>query len=156
PGMQESAACGNIPGMKSTALHLIARLCRNLAGEAALHRADDRELLARFTAARDEAAFAALLDRHSRLVWAVCRGLLPNDADAEDAFQATFVALFRSAATIRQPRSLAPWLHTAATRIARKVRLAAARRRGRERRAAKAEAAPAAVADATWEALHLA
>jgi RNA polymerase sigma factor (sigma-70 family) len=142
--------------MKSTTLHLIARLCRNLAGEGALQRTDDRELLARFTGARDEAAFAVLLDRHSRLVWAVCRGLLPNDADAEDAFQATFVALFRGAATIRHTRSLAPWLHTAATRIARKVRLAAARRRGRERRAAHAEAAPAAVADETWETLHLA
>jgi RNA polymerase sigma factor (sigma-70 family) len=142
--------------MKSTALHTIARLCRNLAGEGALNRADDRELLARFTAARDEAAFAALLDRHSRLVWAVCRGLLPNDADAEDAFQATFVALFRGAARIRHTLSLAPWLHGAATRIAKKVRLAAGRRRGRERRAAKAEAASAAVSNETWEALNLA
>ena len=71
--------------------------------------------------------FAALLDRHSRVVWGVCRGLLPNDADAEDVFQATFVALFRGAATIRHTRSLAPWLHSTATRIAKKVRLAAAR-----------------------------
>jgi RNA polymerase sigma factor (sigma-70 family) len=142
--------------MNSTALHMIARLCRNLAGEGALTRAGDRELLARFTGARDQAAFAVLLDRHSRLVWAVCRGLLPDDADAEDAFQATFVALFRGAARIRHTRSLAPWLHTAATRIARKVRLAAARRRGRERRAARSEPAPAAVSDETWDALSLA
>jgi DNA-directed RNA polymerase specialized sigma24 family protein len=95
--------------MKSTALHMIARLCRNLSGEGALNRAADMDLLARFTGAQDEAAFAALLDRHSRLVWAVCRGLLPNDADAEDAFQATFVALFRGAAKIRHTLSLAPW-----------------------------------------------
>jgi RNA polymerase sigma factor (sigma-70 family) len=142
--------------MKSTALQRIARLCRNLAGERVLNRPDDRDLLALFTGARDEAAFAAILDRHSRLVWAVCRGLLPNDADAEDAFQATFVALFLGAARIRHTRSLAPWLHTAATRIAKKVRLAAARRRGHERRAARALAAPTAVSNETWEALNLA
>jgi RNA polymerase sigma factor (sigma-70 family) len=142
--------------MKSTALHTIARLCRNLAGEGLRNRADDMELLARFTGARDETAFATILDRHSRLVWAVCRGLLPNDADAEDAFQATFVALLRGAQRIRHTPSLAPWLHTAATRIAKKIRLAAARRRGHEQRAAKAEAAPRAVSDETWETLNLA
>ena len=142
--------------MQSTALHLIARICRNLTGEEALNRADDRDLLARFTGARDEAAFAALLGRHGRLVWAVCRGLLADDADAEDAFQATFVALFRGAAKVRRTSSLAAWLHTTATRIAKKARLVAARRRGRERRAAKAEAAPTAVSNQTWEALHLA
>jgi RNA polymerase sigma factor (sigma-70 family) len=142
--------------MKSTALHLIARLCRNLAGEGALNRAEDMDLLSRFTGARDEAAFAAILDRHSRLVWAVCRALLPNDADAEDAFQATFVALFRGAPKIRHTLTLAPWLHTTAMRIAKKLRLAAARRRGREQWAAKAEAAPTAVSNETWEALSLA
>src|SRR5262245_48391634 len=142
--------------MKSTALHMITRLCRNLSGEEALNHADHRALLARFTGAQDEAAFAAILDRHSRLVWAVCRGLLPNDADAEDAFQATFVALFRGAAKVRHAPSLAPWLHTAATRIAQEDGLAAARRRGRERRAAKAETAPPAVSDEAWEALNLA
>jgi RNA polymerase sigma-70 factor (ECF subfamily) len=122
--------------MKSTALLLIARLCRDLSGEGALDRADDRDLLARFTAARDEAAFAALLGRHGRLVWAVCRGVLANDADAEDAFQATFVALLRGAAKVGRTSSLAAWLHTTATRIARKARLAAAppgRRRRRRR-----------------------
>src|SRR5262245_48913232 len=154
--MQESAARENILGMKSTVLHLIDRLLRDQAGEGALHRAEDVDLLARFTGARDEAAFAVLLARHGRLVWAVCRGLLPNDADAEDAFQATFVALFRGSAKIRHAQSLAPWLHTAATRIAKKVRLAAARRRGHERGAAKAEPAPTVVSNETWEALNLA
>ena len=142
--------------MKSTVLPMIARLCRNLAADDTLTRAGDKALLARFTGARDDAAFAAILDRHSRLVWAVCRGLLPNDADAEDAFQATFVALFRGASKIRRTWSLAPWLHTTATRIAKKVRLAAARRHSRERRAAKAEATPPAVSNETWDALTLA
>src|SRR4051812_1225482 len=98
--MQECAVRGNISGMKSTTLHMIARLCRNLAGEDASNHADDLELLARFRDAQDEAAFAAILDRHGRLVWGVCRSLLPNDADAEDAFQATFLALFRGAGSI--------------------------------------------------------
>ena len=142
--------------MKSTALHLIAHVCRNLAGEGSLRRADDIDLLARFTGARDEAAFAALLDRLADSSWGVCRSLLPNDADAEDAFQATFVALFRGAHRIRRTPSLAPWLHTAATRIAKKVRLAAARRCGHERQAARAEEAPPAVSDDSWEALNLA
>src|SRR5262249_35504729 len=145
--MHESARGGNISCMKSTILHLLVRLSRSLAGESALNHVDDMDLLARFAGARDEAAFAAILHRPSRLVWGVCPGSLPNAADAEDAFQATFVALFRGAAKIRHTRSLAPWLHSAATRIARKVRLAAARRTRREHRAAKAEAAPAAVSD---------
>jgi RNA polymerase sigma factor (sigma-70 family) len=142
--------------MKGTTLHMIARLCRNLGAEGGGLHADEMELLARFTSQRDEAAFAALLDRHGRLVWGVCRGLLPNDADAEDAFQATFVALYRGAATIRHTTSLAPWLHRAATRIAKKARLAAARRRARERRVARPETAATAVSDHTWEALDLA
>jgi RNA polymerase sigma factor (sigma-70 family) len=139
--------------MRPTILHLLARLSHGLAGEGAL---DDRDLLARFAEARDEAAFAALLDRHGRLVWGVCRSLLACDADAEDAFQATFVALFRGAAQIRQLGSLSPWLHSTACRLARKARLAAARRSRREQRAAKLEAAPAAVSGEAWEALHFA
>jgi RNA polymerase sigma factor (sigma-70 family) len=142
--------------MKATILPLLVHLSHHLAKEGAMCPLDDGELLARFAAARDEAAFAALLDRHGRLVWCVCRGLLANDADAEDVFQATFVALFRGAATIRQPRSVAPWLHSTATRIARKVRLAAARRNRRERQAARAEAAPGQANDDNWHALHAA
>jgi RNA polymerase sigma factor (sigma-70 family) len=142
--------------MRHTILHLLARLSRRLGEDGPSNDLEDGDLLTRFAEARDEAAFATLLDRHGRLVWGVCRGLLSNDADAEDAFQATFLALFRGASRIRQTRSVAPWLHGTATRIARKVRLAAIRRRFREHRAAKAEAAPPTVSDETWEALDLA
>src|SRR5262245_3051063 len=154
--MQESAARENIIGMKTTVLHLIDRLLRDQAGEGALHRAEDVDLLARFVSERDEAAFAVILARHGRLVWAVCRGLLPDDADAEDAFQATFAALFRGAGRIRQQASLTPWLHATATRIAKKIRLTAARRTRRERLAARPEAEPLGLSDATWESLNVA
>ncbi len=53
----------------------------------------DAELLRRFQTDRDETAFAAIVRRHGALVWAVCRHLLPCNSDAEDAFQATFLAL---------------------------------------------------------------
>jgi RNA polymerase sigma factor (sigma-70 family) len=142
--------------MKSTILQMIVRLSRSLAAEGALQHADDNDLLTRFTSGRDQAAFATILERHGRLVWGVCRGLLPNDVDAEDAFQATFIALFRGATKVRHTQSLAPWLHGAATRIAKKIRLAAARRRGREHRSAKSEIAPPFLSDENWEALNLA
>ncbi|QDU18349.1 sigma-70 family RNA polymerase sigma factor [Urbifossiella limnaea] len=92
-------------------------------------------------AARDDpAAFAELVARHGPLVWAVCRQLL-HEADAEDAFQATFLALHR--ATVRDPAALPAWLHGAALRVGLLARRQAARRRARERAAAVPEASPA-------------
>ena len=111
---------------------------------------DDR-LLSRFLTERDENAFGAILARHGRLVWAVCRGVLSHDADAEDAFQATFLALVRNARQIREAKNLAPWLHGTATKIAKKARLTASRRNGREHRAAKQETAPSHVPDSSWD-----
>jgi RNA polymerase sigma factor (sigma-70 family) len=92
-------------------------------------------------AARDDPdAFAELIARHGPLVWAVCRQLLP-EADAEDAFQATFLALHRG--TVRDPAALPAWLHGAALRVGLAARRAAARRRTRERAAAVPEASAA-------------
>src|SRR4029450_225316 len=90
-----------------------------------------RELLGRFAAGRDADAFAALVERHGRLVWAVCRHLAGPDAD--DAFQATFLVLLRNAGRIRRPDSLAAWLHGVAYRVCTKARLSARRRAARER-----------------------
>jgi RNA polymerase sigma factor (sigma-70 family) len=89
----------------------------------------DAELLGRFAEAHDEAAFAALVGRHGSLVWQTCRRLLGDTPDAEDAFQATFLALARKAGTF-PVESLAGWLHRVAWQAALKSRLSARRRRG--------------------------
>ena len=61
----------------------------------------DADLLERYVQDRADDAFAQLVTRYSRLVWGQCRNLLPGDADADDAFQATFLTLARSAKSIR-------------------------------------------------------
>jgi RNA polymerase sigma factor (sigma-70 family) len=94
----------------------------------------DAELLARRD---DHAAFAELVGRHGPMVWGVCRHLL-GEADAEDAFQATFLALLR--ATVRDGAAVASWLHGVAVRVALAARREAGRRRARERAVAVPEA----------------
>ncbi len=88
----------------------------------------DAQLLQRFAAVRDEAAFELILWRHGPMVRGVCRRVLRHTQDAEDAFQATFLTLVRKAGSIGQRESLAGWLYRVAYRVALRARDAAARR----------------------------
>jgi cytochrome c peroxidase len=137
----------------SPILHLI----RRAAEDQRLKELPDQELLRRFSGARDEAAFSALLRRHGPMVLDICRSLLANEADAEDAFQATFLVLAQKAGAIRKKSSVGSWLHGVAYRTALKARAEFARRQKHEPRGCgPAPAAPA--DDLTWrevqQALH--
>jgi RNA polymerase sigma factor (sigma-70 family) len=90
---------------------------------------DDAVLLNRFVSHRDDAAFEMLVARHGSMVLRVCRRLLGNAEDAEDASQATFLVLARKANSIRPPGSLVAWLHSVAYRISLGARAAASRHR---------------------------
>ena len=99
----------------------VVRYLRNLVG---LSEPDDSDarLLERFTADRDEAAFATLLRRHGPMVLGVCRRVLRNPHDADDAFQATFLILVRRAASLQSPAQVGGWLHGVAYRTALEAR----------------------------------
>jgi membrane fusion protein (multidrug efflux system) len=86
-----------------------------------------------------ELAFAALVEWHGPMVWRVCRDVLRESNDADDAFQATFLILARRAGAIRKRSSVGPWLHGVALRVARSSRSRALRRQQGERVAAGSE-----------------
>jgi RNA polymerase sigma factor (sigma-70 family) len=88
----------------------------------------DAQLLEQFVERRDETAFEALLHRHGPLVFGVCRKLLYDVHDAEDAFQATFLVLARKAGAIGRRSLLGNWLYGVAYRVAVRARKSAARR----------------------------
>ncbi len=108
---------------------------RHLRGRMAVqyrHEESDEQLLYAFTTRRDEDAFAVLVRRHGPMVLHVCRRVLGQQQDAEDAFQAVFLLLARNAADLRNKSALAGFLHGAAYRIALTARRSAARRRKHE------------------------
>jgi RNA polymerase sigma factor (sigma-70 family) len=82
----------------------------------------DATLLKRYVADRDHAAFESLVRRHADAVWTACRRILRHDADAEDAYQATFLALAKKAGGIRESVTLGGWLYRVAVNAALKLR----------------------------------
>ena len=93
----------------------------------------DAHLLAAFIEQKDEAAFEALVRRHGPMVFGVCRRVVGNHHDAEDAFQATFLVLARKASSVKPRERVANWLHGVALRTAMKANAMTAKRRGREK-----------------------
>jgi RNA polymerase sigma factor (sigma-70 family) len=110
----------------------VLRHIRELAGRDSTSRLSDPELLRRFMDSRDEGAFTALVKRHGGMVLGVCRRVLGNAHDAEDAFQATFLVLARKAHALSHSGSLPSWLYQVAYRVALKARGRAATRQKHE------------------------
>ena len=95
----------------------------------------DRDLIERFSGPREaaaEAAFEVLVTRHGPMVLRVCRNVLSNPDDADDAFQATFLVLVKQRSSIRKLDSVASWLYGVAARVSARARVDAARRRRNE------------------------
>jgi cytochrome c peroxidase len=122
----------------------ILQLIRRVVEDERVRQLSDQVLLERFSEHRDEAAFTTLLYRHGPMVLDVCRSVLRNEADAEDAFQATFLVLARRAGSIRKTASVGSWLHGVAHRTALKARAKSATR---EKNEARAPGPPASDAD---------
>jgi RNA polymerase sigma factor (sigma-70 family) len=97
----------------------------------------DGQLLEAFLGRRDETAMEALLRRHGPMVWGVCRRVLQNHHDAEDAFQATFLVLVRKAAQIVPKERVGHWLYLVAHQTALHASRTVARRRAREKEVAE-------------------
>jgi RNA polymerase sigma-70 factor (ECF subfamily) len=97
----------------------------------------DGQLLERFVQSRDEAAFGALVRWHGPMVLGVCRRVLRSDADAEDAFQATFLVLVHKAASVVPREMVGNFLYGVAYRTALKAKARAAKRRAREKQVAE-------------------
>jgi RNA polymerase sigma factor (sigma-70 family) len=112
-------------------LNEVLRHIRRIALTAEAAELDDGRLVERFLAHQDEAAFEALLHRHGPMVLNVCRRLLRDPHDTEDAFQATFLVLLRKAASLSRRELVANWLYGVAYRTALKARREAARRGAR-------------------------
>src|SRR5687767_5417752 len=134
---------GHYPGegsgtMAQALTKTVARL-RELAARPIPGERTDCQLLEAFARRGDESAFTLLVHRHGSLVLGVCRRVLGNATDAEDAFQATFLVLARKADRVAWHDSVRNWLYGVAHRIARKARTLQARRAQKEREAGSAD-----------------
>jgi RNA polymerase sigma factor (sigma-70 family) len=116
--------------MSSTPLLALVARCRALCRPRS--HAPDAKLLSRFAHQRDPAAFEELLERYAPMVRGICRRIAPTEADSEDAFQATFLALVRQAGRLHGRQPLGCWLHTVAVRVARKTAVRARKQNTRE------------------------
>ena len=105
----------------------VANLPRGAGRPSELSALKDDQLLSRFFLEREDAAFGVLVERYGPLVYGVCRRILADSNDAEDAFQATFLVLVRKGGALRDPGRLASWLYGVAYRVSARLRREAAR-----------------------------
>src|SRR5712672_441638 len=115
--------------MPKAPLQKVATYLHRISSRHLVDTLSDRELLERFVACKDETAFAAIVYRHGAMVRAVCLRVLRQDADADDAFQATFLILLRKAGSISKRESLSSWLHGVALRVSLRAKSNARRER---------------------------
>ena len=117
----------------------VLRAIGRIFSQGSLTGLSDGQLLREF-AAGDEAAFEALVTRHGPMVLGVCRRVLYDRRDVEDAFQATFLVLLKKAGALRNAEGVSPWLHGVAHRVAARIRSRSARRPAEESKGARPEA----------------
>jgi RNA polymerase sigma factor (sigma-70 family) len=127
----------------------VARQLRKLLAGPLTGGLSDAELLERFVAHRDEAAFEVLVWRHGPMVLGVCRHVLRHQHDAEDAFQATFLVLARKAWTIGKRQAVGSWLYRVAYRVALRAKLVAGKRAAKQTGVTNEPVAPPAP-DPAW------
>src|SRR5579871_3669569 len=137
--------------MSTGQLDGVIHYLRKIARPPDVAQVGDAELLERFIVSRDEGAFELLVRRHGPMVLGVCKRVLRNQTDAEDAFQATFLVLVRKAASIKPRMQVGSWLHGVAYKTALKARALNHKRRVKERQAAATHVRQPTVD--TWEAL---
>ncbi len=123
----------------------IGRHFRSLFDNGTVAGLTDGQLLERFATDQGSAAgmaFEAIVERHGPMVLRVCRGILRNEHDAHDAFQATFLVLIRKGRSLWVRESLGPWLHRVACRAAIRARRASKRRTMIEQKMAAVSTVP--------------
>ena len=117
---------------KNGVLDVVVRDLQTLFDTGAMGALSDGQLLDRFVERRDGTIFEAIIRRHGPMVWGVCRRVLRDHHDAEDAFQATFLVLARKSASIMPREKLGNWLYGVAYRTAVKARTQRSKRQNRE------------------------
>lgn len=119
--------------MSTGQLNGVIRRIHQLAGLRELAACSDGQLMERFVKDQDEHAFELLLERHGPMVLGVCRRVLHQTQDAEDAFQATFLVFMRKASSVRSRETVGNWLYGVAFRTSIKAKAAAAKRTFKEK-----------------------
>jgi RNA polymerase sigma factor (sigma-70 family) len=135
--------------MVNKSLNGVLQHIRKLAAVQSARELADHELLQRFVAGKDEAAFTVLVQRHGPMIMGVCRRMLSSAHDAEDACQASFLVLAQKAASIRKTTSLSSWLHGVASRVAANLKRERVRRYKREKDS-QPRAVPDPAAEISW------